>query len=242
MSWPGNTVVMESQVLLALRIPYMLRRVLPALFVLLLPLQAHAWWNSDFTTRKKISFNTSAQGVETTTDQSFVPVLVRLHTGNFGFADAKPDGADLRFVANDDKTALKYHLESFDGINELATVWVQVPKLAAHQTADYIWVYYGSDKASAGDDVKGTFDPGYAAVLHLTDTPAKDATLNAVPVSGDAKPAKEGLIALSPDPAYASPTPALLAQQPQFQAELAAALTFIKPSFNEDMRGGHTNM
>ena len=54
--------------------------------------------------------------------------------------------------------------------------------------------------------------------------------------------AKEGLIALSADPAYGSTTPALLAQQPQFQAELAGALAFIKPSFNEDMRGGHTNM
>ncbi len=173
----------------------MLRRVLPALIcLLLLPLQAHAWWNSDFTTRKKISFNTSAQGVETTSDQSFVPVLVRLHTGNFGFADAKPDGADLRFVANDDKTALKYHIESFDGINELATVWVQVPKLAARQTADYIWVYYGSEKASAGDDIKGSFDPAYAAVLHLNESPARDATLHAVPVSGDAKVEKQGLI------------------------------------------------
>jgi hypothetical protein len=54
--------------------------------------------------------------------------------------------------------------------------------------------------------------------------------------------AKDGLIALSPDRAYATPTAALLADQPKFQAELAAALAFIKPSFNEDMRGGHTNM
>ena len=54
--------------------------------------------------------------------------------------------------------------------------------------------------------------------------------------------AKDGLINLSPDRAYATPTAELLAQQPQFQAELAAALAFIKPSFNEDMRGGHTNM
>ena len=54
--------------------------------------------------------------------------------------------------------------------------------------------------------------------------------------------AKDGLITLSPDPAYATPTAALLAKEPQFRAELAAALAFIKPSFNEDMRGGHTNM
>ena len=28
----------------------------------------------------------------------------------------------------------------------------------------------------------------------------------------------------------------------QYVAEVAAALAFIKPTFNEDMRGGHTNM
>ena len=173
----------------------MLRRVLTAfVLLLLLPSIANAWWSNDFTTRKKIGINTTAQGVETASDQAFVPVLIRLHTGNFGFADAKPDGADVRFVANDDKTALKYHIESFDGVNELATIWVQVPKLAAKQSADYLWVYYGSEKASAGDDAKGTYDPSFAAVLHLNDATPKDATLNAVPVSGDAKPEKGGLI------------------------------------------------
>lgn len=54
--------------------------------------------------------------------------------------------------------------------------------------------------------------------------------------------AVDGLISLFADRAYATPTAELLAQQPKFQAELAAALAFIKPSFNEDMRGGHTNM
>ena len=54
--------------------------------------------------------------------------------------------------------------------------------------------------------------------------------------------AKDGLITLSPDRAFASPTATLLAQKPTFQDELAHALAFIKPTFNEDMRGGHTNM
>ena len=27
-----------------------------------------------------------------------------------------------------------------------------------------------------------------------------------------------------------------------YRAEVAQALAFIKPSFNEEMRGGHTNM
>ena len=54
--------------------------------------------------------------------------------------------------------------------------------------------------------------------------------------------AKAGLITLAADPSFASPTPALLERKPHFQATLAQALAFIKPTFNEDMRGGHTNM
>ena len=54
--------------------------------------------------------------------------------------------------------------------------------------------------------------------------------------------AKEGQITLGADPSFAAPTPQLLARQPQFEATLAEALSFIKPTFNEDMRRGQTNM
>ena len=37
-------------------------------------------------------------------------------------------------------------------------------------------------------------------------------------------------------------TPKLLAEREAFEAEVADGLSFIKPSFNEDMRGGLTNM
>jgi hypothetical protein len=76
-------------------------------------------------------------------------------------------------------------------------------------------------------------DPRDAQYLNTTvdDLKASAATL-----------VKEGLITLSADHAFATPTDALMAKHAEFEAELAAALDFIKPSFNEDMRGGHTNM
>ncbi len=49
-----------------------------------------------------------------------------------------------------------------------------------------------------------------------------------------------GLIAL--DGEFASATPALMEQAPQYQADLEAALNFIKPKFNESMRSGQANM
>ena len=52
----------------------------------------------------------------------------------------------------------------------------------------------------------------------------------------------DGLITLAPDSDFASPTEKLLGQRAQYEVDMADALTFIKPTFNEEMRGGHTNM
>jgi hypothetical protein len=54
--------------------------------------------------------------------------------------------------------------------------------------------------------------------------------------------AAEGLIQLAADAEYATPTKTLMARSEQYGQELADALAFTKPTFNEDMRGGHTNM
>jgi hypothetical protein len=54
--------------------------------------------------------------------------------------------------------------------------------------------------------------------------------------------AGEGLIRLAIDTEFATPTEALMGHRAQYVAEVAAALAFIKPTFNEEMRGGHTNM
>ena len=67
-----------------------------------MPLAANAWWNKDYTQRTKITLNTSAAGVETKEALSGAVVPVRLHSGNFDFLKAKPDGSDLRVVSGDD--------------------------------------------------------------------------------------------------------------------------------------------
>ena len=52
--------------------------------------------------------------------------------------------------------------------------------------------------------------------------------------------ASEGLITVQAG--YAAPTPTLMARTDQYRQHLAEALAFIKPTFNEDMRAGNTNM
>ncbi|MBC7955550.1 MAG: DUF2341 domain-containing protein [Cytophagales bacterium] len=152
-----------------------------ALLCLLAAGTSHAAWNADWKQRTKIGLNTAADGAATAAVADSVPVLVRLHTGNFGFVDAKPDGSDLRFIAGDDKTPLKHHIEKFDGLNELALVWVQLPKLAAGNKADFIWLYYGNPNAAPGEDAKGSYDAAQGLVYHFGEREAspQDVTANA---------------------------------------------------------------
>ncbi len=144
----------------------------------LLPGISHAWWNDDWNTRKKITLNTDQLGIKDALSQ--VPVLVRLHTGDFDFLNAKENGGDIRFIADDDKTPLKYHIEKFDSINEMALIWVQVPKLAAGKPAVF-WMYSGNPKATPADDAKGTYDAKQMAVYHFSEadgTLPRDVTSN----------------------------------------------------------------
>ena len=53
---------------------------------------------------------------------------------------------------------------------------------------------------------------------------------------------KIGMLAAGNAPGYAAATPTLLAREAGYRAELLEALDSIKPTFNESMRGGKTNM
>jgi hypothetical protein len=54
--------------------------------------------------------------------------------------------------------------------------------------------------------------------------------------------AHEGIVLLTADTESGTPSAALMSHREGYEQELAAALQFIKPSFNEEMRAGHTNM
>ena len=129
---------------------------------------------------KKLSFDTTNTGVEIEQDVSALPVLVRLHSGNFKFAEAKPDGSDLRFFAADNKTPLAFHIESFDATNELAVVWVKLPKLKAKAKTDTLMVRWGNKGAAAAGESKSVYDESQVMVLNFSEADGvKDATGNA---------------------------------------------------------------
>jgi len=133
--------------------------------------------DKDWPHKQKITVDTTASGTELKEVASQVPLAIRLHTGNFNFAEAKPDGSDLRVAAADGKTPLHFHIEKFDAINELAVLWVQVPKLAPNLKSVPVILYWGNQGAEAASDAKGSYDGTQALVLHFgeQDTP-KDST------------------------------------------------------------------
>jgi biopolymer transport protein ExbB len=145
---------------------------------LALPMWAHA--GSDWAHSKKLAVDTTATGANVDAAVTQLPVLVRLHSGNFAFSEAKPDGSDLRFFATDNKTELKYYIERYDAANELAVVWVQLPRLSPNAKTDAIWVRWGNPAATASGDSKTTFDASQLLVLNFAEADGvKDATVNA---------------------------------------------------------------
>lgn len=140
-------------------------RIILLIFIIF-PAVANAWWNEDWSYRKELTLDTSSIVTSGTLENA--TVLVRLHTGNFGyFLDASPKGEDIRFMADDDVTPLKYYIEKFDPMNEMVMIWVQIPALAPNSNTQKIWMYYGNPVAVAAADRSGVLPVTDALVYHF---------------------------------------------------------------------------
>jgi biopolymer transport protein ExbB len=129
--------------------------------------QGKAWWNDDWPYRKEVTVDASAAAANIAGAADDVPVLVRLSLANFQyFNNLKPDGSDLRVVADDDATPLKFHIEHFDPQAQIALLWVQLPKLSGGGKTSF-YLYYGNANASSASDPAGTYDSHQVLVYHF---------------------------------------------------------------------------
>jgi len=178
-----------------IRVRFRLPAALAALVLSTAPLCANAWWNVDFKQRTTVTLNTGAEGVTTTEAINNVAVPVRLHSGNFDFIGAKPDGSDLRVLAADDKTPLKFSVEKFDSANEMAVLWVQVPIVAPGSDKNQLFVYAGNP-AAAAEPAAPVVDAGAAVTLRFeqADGIARDAAGGGVVASSPVGLDPNGLI------------------------------------------------
>jgi len=197
------------------------------LLLALVPTPAAAWWQTDWSYRKQIMIDTTPKGGNIDQSAGRVPVLIRLHSGNFSFTDAQDNGTDLRFVAADDKTPLAYHIETFDPLLGVATVWVDVPDFPAG-SARQIWLYYGNKKAPPAADTAGTFDADYALVYHFDDaagTPVKDKTAYGNNAQNAPSGIDDGSI-IGKGARFAGTGPITVAAAPSLATAAAGAFTF----------------
>lgn len=193
---------------------------------LLLPQFANAQWNDAWTSKKKISVD--AKVVAEAGAQ--VDAVVRLHSGNFDFTSVNIDGSDLRFIAADDKTELKYHIEKFDAVNELAVIWVQLPKLAAADKEAHIWLYSGNENATSSD-TKNSWDDNIVASFQFEEkTFLQDRSKSALSAGGEIAVQKAGLIG---EAATFSAKPLVISVSPATKYTAGAGYTWsawVKPA------------
>lgn len=147
---------------------------------LLLPSLSHAadWWQEEWKYRKQIAIDPTPNNGNLSETVSRVPLLIRLHTGNFTFDGEATDGKDLRFISADGKTVLNYQIESFDPLLGMATLWLDMPQIEAG-TRQEIALYYGNEDAPQASNGQTTFDANYTLVYHFNgapDAPARDTT------------------------------------------------------------------
>ncbi|MDC8757973.1 DUF2341 domain-containing protein [Janthinobacterium fluminis] len=156
-----------------------MRRILYLLTLLgaFLPGLAHAWWQPDWAYRKPVTVDAGPKAGAVGGDPGRIPVLLRLHSGNFNFDGVSDSGADLRFVGADDKTVLNHHIEQFNPLLGIALIWIDVPALTA-AAPQQLWMYYGNPKAPASGNGQRSFDPDYTLVYHFAEAgvPARDST------------------------------------------------------------------
>ncbi len=146
-----------------------LMTIFTALALTCMSQSANAWWNDEWAFRKELSFNLTPAGADIADNTADVPVLVRLSLANFTyFTDAKPDGSDFRFIAADDKTPLKFHIEKYDSQAQIALVWVRIPQLTGGaDKTDKVYLYYGNPTATDASDAPGSYDASQSLVYHF---------------------------------------------------------------------------
>ncbi len=109
--------------------------------------------------------NIAAGGTETD-----FPLLVRLNSGNFNFAEAQSDGRDIRFTTPAG-VVLPYQIEQWDVAGGTASIWVKIPTIAGNARQE-IKMYWGKAGVATESNGPAVFNAtnGYATVIHMNET------------------------------------------------------------------------
>jgi uncharacterized repeat protein (TIGR01451 family) len=108
-----------------------------------------SWYNESWHYRRPVTISSDAS-------LSNYQVLVKLDNNNFDFNKASDKGWDVRFTKGDGTTLIDYWIESWNKVNQLAYIWVEVPSLDIG--VNTIYLYYNNLGASDNSNGTATFD------------------------------------------------------------------------------------
>ncbi len=119
----------------------------------------------------RIRVNTTANGANVLSRVTGFPMLLRLRSGTFPFAEARGDGADIR-IARADGTLLPYEIERWDSANAQADIWLRADTISGNAVKDVGYLCWGNPDAASEAAPNKVFAPvdGFAAVWHMDST------------------------------------------------------------------------
>ena len=112
------------------------------------------WWNNDWAYRDKITI----VNVGSTTLIDFPAFLKVPYRAGMQY-----DYDDLRFINADGTLLLDYEIEAHNAAQ--AEIWVRIPEFPVPNVS--IWMYYGNDNATSGENPTGVWNSNYVMVQHL---------------------------------------------------------------------------
>ena len=124
-------------------------------------LLSSGWWNDDWTKRRELTFDNSAQS----DNLQNLTVLVALDNSRIDYGQTQNQGQDIRFI-NPDGTQLSHEIENWDETGT-SYVWVRILQIDGSSSIDSIFMYYGNPSAADDQDPENVWDSGYIAVWHM---------------------------------------------------------------------------
>jgi flagellin-like protein len=126
------------------------------------------WWDQDGDWQYRRLLTVDSDLVDENVNNFPMMVAIDLNEAN-----VKTHGEDIRFVAIDNTTELDFEIESYDdGTGELIA-WVKTDLSTSTDTK--LWIYYGNDAATDGQNAAAVWNSNYQAVYHLKEDPSGSA-------------------------------------------------------------------
>jgi hypothetical protein len=129
---------------------------------------------SDWAHVMQIGIDTTSAGADVRDVVTAFPLLVRLNATNFDFAEARTDGADIRFLDSGGNN-LGYEIDRWDAQNAMAEIWVLVPRIAGNSRNNTVLMYWGNQLSATTSFGPSVFK-GYSCVFHVGEDPNNAAT------------------------------------------------------------------